>query len=118
MIRVGARTGLVRLASLAALLGLLVQTALGLPLALRMATDPAVICSASHTGGDPPVLPHDHAHCLLCQNGTVPPLLPGLATLPAPTALALAAPPVLAQPASLPPGRRTPFIPRAPPSLA
>ncbi|WP_158743790.1 DUF2946 family protein [Acidisphaera sp. L21] len=111
-----------RLATLLILMGVLVQSALGLPLSLRMATPPglsqvAEICGQVHRHSEAPALPaHDHEHCMLCQGGTLPPLLPAT--------LAYAAPILVPAPVFAPIGTptippRTPraFASRAPPTL-
>ncbi|MEJ1975245.1 MAG: DUF2946 family protein [Acetobacteraceae bacterium] len=68
-------------AALAVVLGVLLQALLGMPLTLRMmpdGLDGVAFCGAAHPAGapgDPAQRPagHDHAHCLLCQAGPVPP---------------------------------------------
>ena len=110
----------VRLAAFAVVAGVLVQAALGLPLTLRMAAFDVPVCSAAHPprGSETPAVPaHDHAHCLLCQASTAPPLIPAVARLQPPRVIPaeLASAAVSSQLA----GRvTTGFSSRAPPSLA
>ncbi len=110
-----------RLAALAVIAAMLLQGALGLPATLRMQAGPGAICGAVHPasgGGDTPApLAHHHAHCLLCQGGLLPPLIPAAEAAAVPMQAPLAAP-AGNTPLPVPQRPRPAFASRAPPASA
>jgi hypothetical protein len=109
-------------ATLAVVLGFLVQALVGMPLTLRMSPglDGVAFCGAAHgpsAPGDPaqPPAGHSHEHCLLCQAGPLPPpaaafVLHGQQGRPVQVAFARRARPDAAQ------RPRAAFASRAPPT--
>ncbi len=112
-------------AAFAVVLAFVVQAMLGMPVLLRMTPglEGVAFCSVGHAAGAPPGpahIPagHDHAHCLLCQAGPVPPPVTAAAVPFAPRATAGAALFPGRACTGLPQRPRPAFASRAPPLTA